>query len=369
MSAVSEPATVGEPIVLSQRGKLSSFAWLSLRNGLLNLVTLTLYRFWGKTEVRRRLWSTTYLNDEAFEYTGRGVELFVGFLLALAVLVLPFLFIVFGVQFLGPAIGPLLVLPFYFFLLFVLGLGRFTAFRYLATRSSWRGVRFHMRGKAREFGLAWLGYVLLSAITLGWFWPAADRRLAGRLWNGLSFGDHDFSFDLEAARRERVYGAFLLAWVLGAVAYIIFAVLLMVSMAPQIEAASKGQPPPPGAAVQQMVTIYAAAAVFTPIFVFALAPFHAAMLRSIVAGISFQNVRFRARVKWFEYAILNITNVLLLTFSLGLLMPFVEARSRKFVLTRLEAEGGFDLATIGQAHGLPPRFGEGLADAFGITTV
>src|SRR5947208_1212200 len=102
MSEVQGAAASGEPIVLSQRGVLMSFVWLSLRNGLLNLVTLTLYRFWGKTQVRRRLWTTTYLNDEAFEYTGRGVELFVGFLLALLVLVFPFLCILFGAQFLGP---------------------------------------------------------------------------------------------------------------------------------------------------------------------------------------------------------------------------------------------------------------------------
>ena len=114
MSDVDVAALIGEPVVLSQRGQLKSFAWLSLRNGLLNLITLTLYRFWGKTEVRRRLWATTYLNDEAFEYTGRGVELFVGFLLALLVLVLPYLCVIFAGQFLGPLFG-LLILPLYFF--------------------------------------------------------------------------------------------------------------------------------------------------------------------------------------------------------------------------------------------------------------
>jgi len=65
MSEEAEAAVVsGEPIVLSQRGQLNAFFRLSLRNGLLNLVTLTLYRFWGKTAVRRLLWSTTYLNEE-----------------------------------------------------------------------------------------------------------------------------------------------------------------------------------------------------------------------------------------------------------------------------------------------------------------
>ncbi|HZZ32754.1 MAG TPA: DUF898 family protein [Phenylobacterium sp.] len=370
MSDASLTAAGGEgPIVLSQRGLLKSFAWLSLRNGLLNLITLTLYRFWGKTEVRRRLWATTYLNDEAFEYSGRGVELFVGFLLALLVLVLPFLCIIFGTQFLGPVIAPLLVLPLYVFILFILGVGRFTAFRYLATRTSWRGIRFHMRGQARGFGLAWLGYALLSAITLGWFWPAADRRLAGRLWGGLSFGDKDFDFDIDAARRERVYGAYVLAWILGAIAYIVFVGVIVAAMYPDIKAASEGGRPPAPNTVHVMVVTYSMLAVFTPFWVIALAPFHAAMLRSIVAGIGFQGVRLHARVKWYEYAGSNLTNVIFLAVSLGLLMPFVEARSRKFVIRRLEAEGGFDLDAIGQATGLRPRTGEGIADAFGLATI
>jgi uncharacterized membrane protein YjgN (DUF898 family) len=74
-------------------------------------------------------------------------------------------------------------------------------------------------------------------------------------------------------------------------------------------------------------------------------------------------------VTWLDYALLNLTNALFLTFSLGFLMPFVEARSRKFVLGRLETDGGFDLNTIGQATGLRPRTGEGIADAFGLSTI
>ena len=369
MSESDVAGASGEPIVLSQRGRLASFAWLSLRNGLLNLITLTLYRFWGKTEVRRRLWSTTYLNDEAFEYTGRGVELFVGFLLALLVIVLPSLVIVFGAQLLGPLVAPLLMLPVYIFMLFIVGLGHFTAFRYLATRSSWRGIRFHMRGSAREFGIAWMGYATLSAITLGWFWPAADRRLAARLWGGLSFGDKKFEFDLKAARREGVYGAYALAWILGAVAYVILVAIVIGTAASQVSAAGTGGKPPAADSVHLMLVTYAAAAAFTPVFIVVLAPNHAAMLRSIVAGIRFQGVKVTARVKWWEYAVLNLTNVFFLVISLGLLMPFVEARSRKFVISRLETEGGFDVSTVGQATGLRPGSGEGIADAFGFSAV
>lgn len=360
----------GESVALSQRGQLASFAWLSLRNGLLNLITLTLYRFWGKTEVRRRLWATTYLNDEAFEYTGRGVELFVGFLLALLAIVLPGLCLVFGAQFLGPMFALLIILPFYAFLGFILGLGRFTAFRYLATRSSWRGIRFHMRGSAVRFGLKWLGFAALSGITLGWFWPAADRRLAGRIWDNLSFGDHDFKFRIDDARKEPVYGAYTLAWVLALMGYVAFFGVIRSVMAPMIAAAAKGGAAgPPTFTLHEMIALYAASGGLALFYAFAFTPFHAAMLRSVVAGIGFNEIRFRLRLGWFEMVGLTLGNILLLTLSLGLLLPLVEARSRKFIINRLETAGTIDLSAVGQAKGLRPRTGEGLADAFGIATI
>ena len=66
-----EPA--GETLKFSTTIIPGEFLLLSLKNGLLNLITLTLYRFWGKTEVRQRVWRGVRLNNEAFEYTGRGM--------------------------------------------------------------------------------------------------------------------------------------------------------------------------------------------------------------------------------------------------------------------------------------------------------
>jgi uncharacterized membrane protein YjgN (DUF898 family) len=368
MSAIHEAAHEGESLALTQRGQLSSFLWLSVRNGLLNLVTLTLYRFWGKTEVRRRLWATTYLNDEPFEYTGRGMELFVGFLLALAAIALPFLLVVFGAQFLGPMVAAFVILPLYVFLLFLVGFGRFTAFRYLATRSSWRGVRFHLRGSAVSFGFSWLGYILLSAVTFGWFWPAAERRLSGQLWDGLSFGDREFKFRVEDARRERIYGAYALGWVLMIVGYVVTMAIWVAVMMPQMQAAKRaGVPHVP--TLNEMITSYAVIGGLALFYAVAFAPFHAAMLRSIVAGVGFEDVRFKLRLGWLELAGLTLTNLVLVTVSLGLLMPYVEARSRQFLIARLDTRGAVDLSGIGQSAALRPRTGEGLADAFGIATV
>ena len=53
----------------------------------LEFVTLGFYRFWLVTDIRRHLWSNTVVEGDAAEYTGRGRELLIGFLIALAILV------------------------------------------------------------------------------------------------------------------------------------------------------------------------------------------------------------------------------------------------------------------------------------------
>jgi len=58
-----------------------------VRNGTgLELITFGFYRFWLATDIRRHLWSHTSLDGDAPEYTGRGRELLIGFLFALAIL-------------------------------------------------------------------------------------------------------------------------------------------------------------------------------------------------------------------------------------------------------------------------------------------
>ena len=62
---------------------------LSLVNFLLGIVTLTVYRFWARTNVRRHIWACVHINGQPLEYTGKGIELFKGALIVFAVLGLP----------------------------------------------------------------------------------------------------------------------------------------------------------------------------------------------------------------------------------------------------------------------------------------
>ena len=63
--------------------------WLSIYNFIMRILTLGIHHFWGKTEVRKRIWSSVRLNGEPLEYTGTGRELFTGFLIVFAAVLLP----------------------------------------------------------------------------------------------------------------------------------------------------------------------------------------------------------------------------------------------------------------------------------------
>ena len=81
------PSSVPPPMPVAFSGKRSEFFALVKRGAALEFVTLGFYRFWLLTDMRRHLWANTVVDGDAAEYTGRGRELLIGFLVALAILV------------------------------------------------------------------------------------------------------------------------------------------------------------------------------------------------------------------------------------------------------------------------------------------
>ena len=116
------------------------------------MVTLGFYRFWLATDMRRHLWSNTEVDGDAAEYTGRGKELLIGFLVALAILVpiyLGYFLIGLEAERLQAFASIPLVAFFYLFAQFAI----YRARRYRLTRTVWRGVRFWMSGSGWIYAL------------------------------------------------------------------------------------------------------------------------------------------------------------------------------------------------------------------------
>src|SRR6266487_1898173 len=86
MPAVTNARAAATPTPVIFAGDNATFRRLVVRGALLELVTFGFYRFWLTTDIRRHLWSHTEIDGDAFEYTGRGKELLIGFLIAMAIL-------------------------------------------------------------------------------------------------------------------------------------------------------------------------------------------------------------------------------------------------------------------------------------------
>ena len=352
---VSTPAS-GETLTFGQTIAPGSLIGLSLKNGLLNIITLTLYRFWGKTEVRRRVWSHVTLNGEPFEYTGRGKELFLGFLTAMLLVGVPYLALILAIQFVSPLFAFLLV-PVYIAVIVLVGMAIFMTWRYMASRTVWRGVRFQLRGKAGGYGWTYLGYALLNGVTQGWFSPAMTMRLAARIWGGMSYGDQPVSW--KRANKHNLYGPFAIAWVVGLIGY--FA--MIAAMIPMfMEMGRSGTEP----GAMFIVRVYGYAFVYALVIVIASAAYHAAVMREIAASIRFGDASLALDVKGGALLGLSLTNLLIIVLSLGFLQPVAMARSAKFMIERLTSAG---VAPLDQAQQAPrgPKTGEGLADAFDVS--
>ncbi len=180
------------PAVFS--GDRGEFFRLTARGTALELVTVGFYRFWLATDIRRHLWSHTMVDGDAAEYTGRGKELLIGFLFALAILVpiylTYFLISVEAERFTAFASFPL-VIAFYAFGQFAI----YRARRYRLTRTVWRGVRFWMDGSGWAYAWRAMLWGLLVVLTLGLALPWREAALERYKMRHSYYGELQGSFE------------------------------------------------------------------------------------------------------------------------------------------------------------------------------
>src|ERR1700739_3101477 len=81
------PLPPPSPVRLRFVGHRGDYWRLMIRGGVLQAITLGIYRFWLFTDMRRFLWASTAVEGEPLEYTGTPAELLIGFLLAIGILV------------------------------------------------------------------------------------------------------------------------------------------------------------------------------------------------------------------------------------------------------------------------------------------
>ena len=186
---------IGEVSFVGRRFALLS---LALKNTILMILTLGFYRFSAKTWVRRYFWNNVRITGDSVEYIGHAKELFIGFLIAIAVLFpLAIVYELFSALLLGaPDWAQVVWGLIYLLAIFVLiQVAIYRALHYRLSRTLWRGIRFGLDGSVFMYVLQALGWSLLTVFTLGIAFPWMRVALMRYRINNARYGSTKLEFN------------------------------------------------------------------------------------------------------------------------------------------------------------------------------
>lgn len=341
---------------------------LALKNAGLTIVTLTLYRFWARTSMRRRLWSRAWVLGDPLEYTGSAGELFRGFLIALPCFFLPAIFVFYIAPLaMEPVWAAWLTFGFYVISVPLIAAARYWMRRYQLSRTRWRGIRLGLAGSAWGFAMASWGWWVLQVLSIGWYTPAARINRSRLMWENTRFGDQPFQFEVEHGQspQKGLWWPFAFGWVGFAVIALVAPIvggILSALYGPLIA----GDNDPSASTSVFMLMFLFVALIYGVGWLFCWAPYNAAAMNRIASLLTIDGARFKLKAKTLSLLGVTLLGWSFIIFSLGLLAPVAGFLQVRYVLNRLELIDRPRFAEIGQSIIEGPRAGESLGDAFDL---
>lgn len=328
---------------------------LSFKIFFLRIITLGIYHFWGKTRVRRVLWQAIRMNDQPFEYTGTGKELFLGFLITIFLVFTPLVLIIVGAMLVLGQNNPLAIIimaAVYIFFFYLIGVAIYRARRYRLSRTRWRGIRGTMTGSPWAFAWTHFWTALMLPLSLGWAFPWRRVKLNKILTDETRFGDRNLEF---SGTTRPLYKPFAVLWI-GSIIFYGAIGGLSAYIASQGSAAN----------TSLALLIIPLVLLFIIGFIIASVWYAAKEMNYFAACTRFDQAGFRLKATTGSLIGLSLMNLLILIISLGIAMPVIQVRVVRYFISRLDMIGTVDFASIGQAKDQMDKTGEGLAEAFDI---
>lgn len=377
-SPKSNNPAAGKPVVtrLNYHGKHGEIFRLHIMNLLMNIITIGIYSFWGKTRIRRYMTSHITIQKDRFEYTGTGKELLIGWLKALLIF-LPLIICVY-IPFINFIAIPILM--------GIISIAIYLAMRYRLSRTRWRGIRFNLGGSIKEYFILSFKRTVKNIITLGWRIPKSDIIRWSYIANHMTYGDLKFSYEGDYKRIQKIHAItlaiFMAAFLVGVVPLASAGFSKGLEIAEKEKAKQELQQQEPtydengypvveypdtqevaGEAlafeksmIGGIILMYAGLGVA---FVGRLW-YSAALWQEQLRGLRLANLRFKSDVAGKGLATLFITNLLIVIFTLGLGKPIAAQRTLRFYVTNMRIGG--DLAEL-IAHQERAKEKSGMGDA------
>lgn len=176
-------------------------------NFLLTILTFGVYHFWAKTKIRRFFHEHTFYLDEPFTYLGTGREIFISALKFVLMFVLPMALVAAAVTFVFHDSAVVFVVPILYAVLFycIKLYATLSGMRYRANRMSWRGLRFALKVRQKDYLSLVLRVILLNIITLGLYRPYGDAQFLKLFINKAAYGNLHFTYEGDAREITRGY--------------------------------------------------------------------------------------------------------------------------------------------------------------------
>jgi uncharacterized membrane protein YjgN (DUF898 family) len=320
-------------------------------NLLLTIVTLGIYSSWAKVRRLQYFYRHTEVAGSTFDFHGNPVKIFIGRLIALAMLIAYNLSVRLHSVMTLVVVGAIAVIMPWLLR---------NSFRFRLYNSSWRGIRFHFRGAVGSAYRVFLLNGLLTMITLYLLAPFMHQRLKAYQHNNSWFGQTQCSFHARVGEFYKIY----LLWLAG---LLLFGTLVGLSgiggtFAAISHAKAHGAPPNPFVVFKMLGVVYGAmiiaAVLIGPIF-------HALVTNLIWRNTRIGEHRIECNISPFGLVWIGVSNFFLTVITLGLYMPWAMVRLTKFQLGAVTLVPAGDLQEIVAAE--PDKIsavGEETATAF-----
>jgi uncharacterized membrane protein YjgN (DUF898 family) len=350
-------------------GSWREYAPIAFTNLLLTIVTLGIYSFWARARTRRYLWSRTRFIDDRLEWTGTGLEMFIGGVLAFFLFTIPIGFVSLltqGVLMRGHEGAALLIgAVVYLLLIYLVGVAIFRALRYRLSRTWWHGIRGGSNDQGFRYGWSYFWRTVVGYLAAGLMVPWSMTTLWNQRWSAMSFGPMRFHAQAEW---RNIFGRYLLFYF--SPAFIVIAMLVVAGILGGIGFATggivTGREPGPGTVVALII----AAILFYLLFFVALGlvalTYYAAFFREAARTLTLGGLQFGFNARTKQWVLLYLGNVGLTIATLGVGYIFVVYRNWTFFVRHAEAFGEVQLEEMTTSTTKDPGQGEGLLDAFDV---
>lgn len=342
-------------------GNWREFAPIAFTNLLLTIVTLGVYTFWARTRERRYLWSRTRFIDDRLEWTGTGLELFIGYVMAFVIFLVPLGLLQFTLQALAirgeDGLAALLFVVIYCAFLYLIGFAVYRAMRYRLSRTYWHGIRGGSDDQGFGYAVSHLWKTIVGSLVLGLLVPWAMVNLWNERWNRMSFGPHEFTSGARVS--NSLMGRYMLYYLMPIVVFIGGAIAFAF-LRPSLGSSPEQI---------QLSVIVAIALGYIGFFVvlgLIALTFYAAYFREVVGNLSLGGLEFEFDARTKDWLMLFIVNVALVVATLGIGVIFLGYRNWAFFVRHMQAYGTLNLDDFTQSSTRAPRQGEGLLDAFDV---